>query len=60
MGMLRAYQRQGLTAVPVEDVLDLLGAGPEVPPPQAQPHNPRVDKLTGALWAGPPGSLPPS
>jgi len=60
-GMLRAYQRQGQQAVAIEDVLDLLGQDPAQPAArQAQPRDPREDPLTGALWAGPPGTSPPS
>lgn len=60
-GMLRAYQRGGQEAVAIEDVLDLLGQDPEAPPEarQAQPRHPLDDPLTGARWAGAPGSAPP-
>lgn len=59
-GMLRQYQRSGLTMVAIEDVLTLLGAEPDsAPAPQEPPRDPRADPLTGALWAGPAGSLPP-
>jgi hypothetical protein len=59
--MLRAYQHSGHTTVSIEDVLGMLGADPDAPPePQAQaPRDPRVDFMTGTMWAGPPGSRPP-
>jgi hypothetical protein len=61
VSMLRQYQRAGMPALPVEEVLAMLGAGPEtVPVPQAPPpRDPQADPLTGARWAGPPGSAPP-
>ena len=64
IGMLRAYQRGGQATVAIEDVLDLLGQDPETAPRQpearrAQARDPREDPLTGAMWAGPPGSSPP-
>ena len=59
--MMHAYLRAGITVVPVADVLELLGAAP--PPPEAEaappPRDPRADPVTGILWAGPAGSLPP-
>lgn len=59
--MLRQYQRNGLTMVAIEDVLTLLGTDPDTapPPPKEPPRDPRADPLTGAMWAGPPGSMPP-
>jgi hypothetical protein len=60
VAVLRSCQRSGLTAVPVTDVLEMLGAGPgAVPPPGAAPRAPGTDPLTGTRWAGPPGSAPP-
>lgn len=61
-GMLRAYQRQGITMISIEDVLDLLGQDPAAPQDtrKAVPRDPREDPLTGAMWAGPPGTSPPS
>jgi hypothetical protein len=52
-------QREGTGAVYVTDVLALLGAGPAPPPPQAPPRDPQADPMTGAMWAGAPGTLPP-
>ena len=59
--MLRQYERSGLTMVAIEDVLSLLGAPPEAEaePVRQPPRDPRADPLTGAMWAGPPGSSPP-
>lgn len=58
--MLRQYVRSGLTMVAIEDVLTLLGAEPDsAPVPEEPPRDPRADPLTGAMWAGPPGSTPP-
>ena len=50
-----------ITAVPVADVLEAAGAGAAAPAAEAAPppRDPRADPVTGALWAGPPGSLPP-
>jgi hypothetical protein len=60
VGLLRRYERAGATALPVADVLEMLGAGPdEAAPAQAPSRDPRADPLTGARWAGPPGSTPP-
>lgn len=56
--MLAEYQGNGLTMVAIEDVLGLLGAEPE-PEPAPPQRDPRADPLTGAMWAGPPGSSPP-
>ena len=58
VAMLRQYHRDGLTVVSIEDVLTLLGAEP-VTVPKEPPRDPRADPLTGAMWAGPPGSAPP-
>jgi len=58
--MLRDYQKNGLTMVAIEDVLTLLGTDPDTPPPLREPpRDPRADPLTGAMWPGPPGSMPP-
>lgn len=58
--MLQAYRRNGLTVVAIEDVLTLLGTDPDsAPEPQGTPRAPGADPLTGAMWAGPPGSAPP-
>lgn len=58
--MLRQYQASGLTMVAIEDVLSLLGTAPEAETQPARPaRDPRADPLTGAMWAGPPGSAPP-
>lgn len=60
VAVLRRYQRAGADVVPVADMLEMLGAGPEtVPVPQASSRDPGADPLTGAMWAGPPGSAPP-
>ncbi len=59
-GMLRRYQASGLTMVAIEDVLELLGTGPGTPPARQQAPDPRADPLTGAMWAGPPGTSPPA
>lgn len=60
MTILRAYQRGGQTPMSVEDVLDLLGQDPDTPPgaPKAAARDPLDDPLTGARWAGPPGTAP--
>jgi hypothetical protein len=56
---LREAERNGTGTVAVADMLRILGAYPEpVPVPQA-PRDPGADPLTGARWAGPPGSAPP-
>ena len=53
-------QREGTGAVYVSDVLALLGAGTAGPAPQAPPpRDPQADPMTGAMWAGAPGTLPP-
>jgi hypothetical protein len=60
--MLRQYARNGLTMVAIEDVLQLLGTGEPAapsPPLKEPPRDPLDDPLTGARWAGPPGSMPP-
>jgi hypothetical protein len=44
--------RSGITVIPVRDVLALLGAAPP-------PRDPHADPITGARWAGAPGSSPP-
>lgn len=60
VAMLGQCQRNGLTMVAIEDVLTLLGGEPErAAEAQEPPRDPRADALTGALWAGPPGSSPP-
>jgi hypothetical protein len=56
-GVLRAYQRAGRQDIPIEDVLAMLGAEPVIP--EAVPVPQGADPLTGALWAGPPGTAPP-
>lgn len=58
---LRMYHRNGMDKVSIEDVLALLGVEAEaVPEQQREPERvPGADPLTGALWAGPPGSAPP-
>ena len=59
--MLKAYQKSGMSMISIEDVLDLLGQDPAAPETaKARPRDPREDPLTGALWAGPPGSAPPA
>lgn len=62
VGMLRAYQRGGQGVVSIEDVLDLLGHDPAAPSEAAKapPRDPLDDPLTGARWAGPPGTAPPA
>lgn len=59
-GMLRAYQKGGQDTVSIEDVLDLLGQDPETAQQaaKAQPRHPLDDPLTGARWAGAPGTSP--
>jgi hypothetical protein len=65
VAMLEHYQRSGLTVVAIEDVLGLLGSDPASSAGTGRdrrtgvPRDPRADPHTGALWAGPPGSLPP-
>lgn len=60
VSLLRRYQRSGVTVVEVTDVLRVLGADPETdPPPMSRYLPPGSDPLTGAMWAGPPGSAPP-
>lgn len=59
VAVLRRYQRAGADVVPVADVLEMLGAGPETTVPEAPPRNPGTDPLTGAMWAGAPGTAPP-
>jgi hypothetical protein len=54
---LREAERNGTTSVPVAEMLRLLGAYPEAVP--VPPRDPEADPLTGARWAGPPGSAPP-
>ena len=64
--VLRNYQRAGLAVIPVGDVLRLLDTAPrddpapQEPPQQQPPRDPTADPLTGARWAGPPGSKPPA
>jgi hypothetical protein len=59
--MLKAYRGNGLTVISIEDVLTLLGSDPDTVPERREgPRDPRTDPLTGALWAGPPGSMPPA
>jgi hypothetical protein len=59
--VLEDRARRGETHVLIEEVRDLLGirppGAPPVPPP---PADPLVDPMTGARWAGPPGSSPPA
>ena len=57
--MLEQYRRNGLTTVSIEDVLVMLGTDPG-PEPARVSRDPRADPLTGALWAGPPGTMPPA
>jgi hypothetical protein len=57
--MLQAYRRNGLTMVAIEDVLTMLGTDPDAASPRQPLRDPRADPLTGAMWAGPPGTLPP-
>jgi hypothetical protein len=59
--MLKLYERQGTVLVAVEDVLDLLGQDPEAPQEarKVPVRDPLDDPLTGARWAGPPGTSPP-
>lgn len=61
MAILRAYQRGGQSMMSAEDLLDLLGQDPDAPAgaPKAAAADPLDDPLTGARWAGPPGSAPP-
>jgi hypothetical protein len=57
---LRRYQRRGIPSLTAGEALELPGAGPEtVPVPAMTPRDPLADPLTGAKWAGPPGSSPP-
>jgi hypothetical protein len=61
VAVLKRYQRAGADVVPVADVLEMLGAGPEtVPEPEMPSRDPRADPLTGARWAGAPGTAPPT
>ena len=58
--VLRSCQRNGITMIQVADVLSMLGAGTETAPvPEVPPRDPLADAMTGAKWAGPPGSAPP-
>ena len=59
--MLKAYAADGMTMISIEEVQELLGQDPDYAPPvrPVPPRDPRADPLTGALWAGPPGSAPP-
>lgn len=59
VAMLNAYRRNGLTMISIEDVLTLLGTDPDAVPAGQPARDPRADPLTGALWAGPPGTVPP-
>jgi hypothetical protein len=59
VAVLRRYQRAGADVVPVADVLEMLGAGTETTVPEASSRDPRADPLTGAMWAGAPGTAPP-
>jgi hypothetical protein len=60
-GMLRSYRLGGQNTVAIEEVLDLLGQDPAAQGEarKAPPRDPLVDELTGARWAGPPGTSPP-
>ena len=60
MTILRAWQRGGQATISTEDMLDLLGQDPDTPPgaPKAAARDPLDDPLTGARWAGPPGTGP--
>jgi hypothetical protein len=49
VALLRGYQRAGATEVPVADVLEMLGAGPETVAPPEKTLDPRADPLTGCL-----------
>jgi hypothetical protein len=57
--VLKSCQRNGITMVQVADVLSMLGGGPEPVPVTDAPLDPLADAMTGAKWAGPPGSAPP-
>ena len=58
--MLLEYRRNGLSMVSIEDVLTLLGTDPDTMPERREPvRMPGADPMTGALWAGPPGTSPP-
>jgi hypothetical protein len=59
VAMLEHYQRNGLTVVSIEDMLGMLGTDPAQREPRPTPSDPRADPLTGALWPGPPGTVPP-
>lgn len=61
VAVLRSCQAAGIVMVATQDVLGLLTASGTVsgPAPQPPPRDPRVDPVTGARWAGPPGTLPP-
>lgn len=60
VAVLRQRQRDGTATAPVAEMLALLGADPEnAPAPMTQYRDPRADPLTGARWAGAPGSAPP-
>jgi hypothetical protein len=60
VAVMQMYRRSGMDTVSIEDVLALLGAEPDAVPERPEPVRvPGADPLTGALWAGPPGSSPP-
>jgi hypothetical protein len=59
VAIMRSYQRADAAEVPVADVLELLGAGPGTVPRPEKTLDPHADPMTGAKWAGPPGSSPP-
>jgi hypothetical protein len=48
VAVLRRYQRAGAAVLPVEDMLEMLGAGPETgPSPEVPARDPQADPLTG-------------
>jgi len=58
--VLKSCQRNGVTMIQVADVLAMLGAEPGTVPVTDVPlPDPLADAMTGAKWAGPPGSAPP-
>lgn len=60
VALLRRYERAGATALPVADVLEMLGGGTgPTATTQGPPRDPQADPITGARWAGPAGSVPP-
>jgi hypothetical protein len=49
VALLQGYQRAGAVAVPVADVLEMLGVAPETVPPPEKTLDPRADPVTGCM-----------